>query len=247
MGSFISKLKKKKKTIVLKPGFSYESYRSLIKPLDLVLFKGADGVSALIRHLSKIQQGTQISTDDMFSHAGVIVTSDILDDPRLKPGKLYIWESTLSGMLTDGVKNIDNKVEFGVQLRDFDKVMKGYDSDPNTRIAICHLKKSPKCNKQFKDKFTTFFQQVNGTTYDFNPRSLLSAVCKCTRKQTTEDEDNSALFCSELVAYCWKEMGILPDSVLAKHVCPQDFVGNDKDGMPVVVCGPNYITINPFK
>jgi hypothetical protein len=239
MGAFASKLKRKKK-VVLKPGFSYDSYKSLIKPFDLILFKGA-------RQLEKLDQGTKVSTSDMFSHAGMIVTSDILDDVRVKPGKLYIWESTMSGRLTDGVKNIDNKVQFGVQLRDFDKVMKGYDANPDTRIAVCHLKRSPKLSGQVKRDFTQFFKKVNGTGYDYVPRSLLSVVCGCFRKETTEKEDNEKLFCSELVAYCWKEMSILPESVLAKHVCPQDFVGNDRDGMPCVVCAPNYITVNAFK
>lgn len=232
---------------ITKSGNSYKGYRKNIRPFDLVLFKGADGVSGLIRQLSKWNQNLdgKVDTDDMFSHAGMIVTSDILDDPRVKPGKIYIWESTLSGRLTDGVKNVDGKVKFGVQLRDFDKVMKGYDNNKHTRIAVCSHKSIPNLTPMRKRLFTEFFKRVNGTGYDFNPRSLLSAAVPCFRQETTRKEDNSRLFCSELVAYTWINMGFLPYEVEAKHVLPQDFIGDDADGMPCIVHEPSYITVFP--
>ena len=107
---------------------------------------------------------------DLFSHAGMIVTSEILDHPLVVPGHIYIWESTLGGVygITDGVKNVEGKVFFGAQLRDFDDVVRGYDRNPRTRIAICHVRadQTPLFDEDTKRRFTEVFNEHNGTGYD---------------------------------------------------------------------------------
>lgn len=72
----------------------YKNNRNKIKALDLICFKGGDPVSALIRGLEKAYDG-----DDRFSHVGVIVTTEVLSHPKMKPGSLYILESTATGFL----------------------------------------------------------------------------------------------------------------------------------------------------
>lgn len=88
-------------------GVSYSDYKQYIEPLDIVLFRGGDLVSNSIRFFEKERLG-----NGCFSHSGIIVTRDVLFHPNMVPGKLYILESTVTGFLGCGVKNIDGKAQF---------------------------------------------------------------------------------------------------------------------------------------
>jgi hypothetical protein len=101
-----------------------------IQPLDVILFRGSDPVSQAICFV----QQKMLGRGD-FSHAGIAVTRESLDLPCLEPGKVYVWESTLSApagfwsRFTDKVPDAETKhVRFGVQIRDLELVIPGYRS-----------------------------------------------------------------------------------------------------------------------
>lgn len=242
----------------IKSGFLYDEYRENIKSLDLILFRGGDYISDFIRfmeakhsgkHSGKKQKKYNIPAD-AFSHVGLVVKSDILNDSRLSPEKIYVWESTMSGSLSeDGVSSIDGKAHFGVQLRDFDKVIEAYDSGPNTRIAISHLLPKVDC-EALRDKFTELFKQYNGTAYDANPVSLASTVFSCLRPIRDDVEGmlgtEDFLFCSEFAALILKELGFYDEDTNPKNVVPMDFLGFDSDtdekgGLPCIYSNPTYV------
>jgi hypothetical protein len=109
-----------------------------IQPLDIILFRGVDWVS----HAICFFEGKMFGHGD-FSHAGVAVTREALDLPFLEPGKVYVWESTLSapaGFLahfTDKVPDRETEgVRFGVQIRDLELVIPGY-SAAGGKVAWC--------------------------------------------------------------------------------------------------------------
>lgn len=235
---------------------------SNIRSLDLVFFRGSDYVSDLIRYVEGrklCNTGKFKIQPDAFSHVGIIVKSDILDDPRLDDDKVYIWESTMSGILNDGVTNIDGRSFLGVQLRDFHEVVEKYGSIPDTKIAIAPLDESYRelLNEiereneiSIKEAFTNLFNDLNGTFYDVNPVSLFSSIFKRCRMCRSNSEKfwktENYLFCSELVATIYRHMGIFPYSVNPKNVVPMDFLGFDDDtlengGIPVVLDDLYYL------
>ena len=252
-----------------KEGELYSEYAKNIRPLDLVLFRGKDYISDLIRFiqgkvLPEVSSAEYSIPSDAFSHVGVIVTSEILDDDRLEDGKLYIWESTMSGNLTDGVTNIQGESYLGVQLRDFDNVVESYDEDPRTRIAVAHI--SPiffnevwgfdEKYENLKGMFTKIFQKYNGIRYDSNLISLASSISPYFRPIRENAEEifgtEEWLFCSELVAVVYRELGWFSPSVDPKNVVPMDFIGRDGDseengGIPVIVENPVYIISEKWK
>ena len=96
----------------------YSSIKNIIFPLDIILFRGTDGVSDLIR---VVEQDVRGCGD--FSHAGIIVTRELLPNlTKLEAKKLYVMESTMSyplPLVSDGPPNIlTGKGYFGVQIRD---------------------------------------------------------------------------------------------------------------------------------
>jgi hypothetical protein len=254
----IGKLFRKKEDPKPKPGFLYQDAKEEIKPLDLLLFKGGDFVSNAIRFLEYVQLDDDWADD--FSHAGLVVTKDILDDDRLEEGVLYVWESTMSGKLGQNIYNMKGKAFLGVQLRNFDVLIEAYDEPNNTRIAFCPLRGNPyddvENRPQLKQKFTEIFTKYNGTRYDLNLYSLLSALYprirflrpKIEKFLNTEDW----LFCSELCALVYKELDVLPSTVNEKNVLPVDFItGVDEDseipnefvGEPVYIVTQKHLQV----
>lgn len=250
MGGVASKAEPKK-------GHLYKDLRTELKPFDLLLFKGKDFVSDFIRSLQRFDMDSDVS--DNFSHVGMVVTSDILDYEFVKPGKIYILESAMSGKLGQGVKTVEGRSGLGVFLRDFDDLVYRYDRSNDTRIAVAPVVNNPfdnasvEARKELKRKFTRFFHTVNGERYDLNPISLLSVISSPFTKifrllrgiVSNITDTDEWLICSALIAKAYIEMGILPETVVPKNVYPVDFLGIDDDGSPIVVELPPKYIITP--
>ncbi len=228
--------------------------KSLMKPFDLLLFSSDDYVSefikfAQVRELKKpdiISRGEiriskgDISGGDIFSHVGILVTSDVIDHESIAPGKYYILESTIGGNVVDV---INGKFSRGVQLRDFDDVCKAYLTlgDGSNKIAWAPLLRHPL--NDVKQKFTEIFNVVHNLPYDWNPVDIGSAISPwCQRHRDLIDRllrlnGQSWMFCSELVATIYKDFEILPETITPVDVAPMDYIGYGSDGgqLPIVV------------
>lgn len=131
---------------------SYENIKNQIKPFDLIFFKGGEIISKGIRLIQKTMLGIE-NKKDVWSHVGIVVTKELFDDPRILPNKLYISESTLSGKLADGIKNIDNKAFFGVQIRELDLLVQKYANKGINSVNIQADKPvTNDCNKEKRNK-----------------------------------------------------------------------------------------------
>lgn len=221
--------------ITRKEGALYSAYKKNIRPFDIVFFRGNDFISAIIayaekkqlKHISDFGYNTK---SDAYTHCGMVVTSDILDHPLVERGRLYIWESTMTGTLApDGVKNITGRSFFGSQLRDLDTLIDAYDKPDDTSIVVSHFM-SPVDYDSIKEKFTLIFKKYDAIPYDTNPIVIGASIFRCLRPiRTTESEEDLEMFCSELIARVYVELGFLPDSVVPSDVVPMDFLGFDTD------------------
>jgi hypothetical protein len=237
---------------VKKQGARFSDILPTLRPFDIVLFSGIDVFSDLIKHveleglervkdLDAVKAGLSPQTEQ-FSHVGMIVTSDILDDPLVKPGKFYIWESTMSGKLGYGINDIEGHGFLGVQLRNFEQVFLEYDIPNDTSVAIARFLNNPfssseadesRCEK-IKTDFTKLFHRLNGVSYDYNILDLAACAWKSLRplRNFLNAEFTGAddwLFCSELIAVTWQALGFLPPTVDPKNVLPMDLIGYDTD------------------
>ena len=70
---------------------------------------------------------------------------------------------------------------------------------------------------------SAFVKEVNGRPYKTSPLQLVRAWA-----QTTETEDMSSLFCSQLIAAAYRSMGLLRSDVIADNFMPADFAGDVK-------------------
>jgi hypothetical protein len=159
---------------------SYSEVKNILKPFDLIQFKGTEIVSGLIGYLESKTLGY-----GEFTHCGIIVTSDILPNiTELKKDRIYVFESIMSHSLlgiTDGVPDvITGTGKFGCQIRDFEDVLKGYMSKDGALIALCSLINNPWDNLEKRSELIKKMQNVYHTygsrMYDVNILSLGGAI-----------------------------------------------------------------------
>lgn len=223
---------------IVKNGRLYDEVKNQIKPLDLLVFKGDDFVSDVISILEK--RGHHYAKGGDFTHAGMVVSSEVLNEPLLQEGKLYILESTVSGRLGSGVNNIYGKSFLGVQIRDLEEVVNAYDKPNDTAIAWCPLI-SDLNYVEVKPLMTEVYHTINGLMWDANCYSLCSALYPCLRpcRSCVEKSLHTEkwLFCSEMVATVYQRLGVLPPNVCPKDVLPADlaYPNEDTDKMPKII------------
>ncbi len=241
------------------------SFITMVRPLDLIVFKGADFVSNTIRKLEAGQTGC-----GDISHVEVAISpmwcSKISPIIRANPDTLFSWGSTLSGPLNDGALNAEtHHTTFGVQIRLLEDVITAYLANPNANVGICRLLDNPTDRRadesafaysiraeSLKNKIASAYDLYNGRGYDANPLALFGAMFPSLRKfrETAEDHIGDAsewLFCSEFVAAVYVQCGIITDETDGKkdgkipdpkNVLPVDFLGcdADTDGLVNPIC-----------
>ena len=234
---------------VVKRGYLYSEIQHRFRPLDIILFHGGDVVADIISTIEK--RGNPNAHAGDFTHVGIVINRDILDDPLLQPNRMYIMESTASGKLGNNVYDIRGASHIGVQIRDLESVINGYDSDNETSIAWCPLINNPfvtNAQQTTKRRFAEIYNEVIGITWDANCWSLASAVIPCMRqsRSTIETLFNTKkwLFCSEMVAVIYKHLGIYPNTINARNVVPGDFAypDEDTDNTPKLINEIVYVT-----
>lgn len=214
-----------------------------MKPLDLLLFRGTEIVSQTIIYLTKKQQNKKNRKAIQYSHVALIISRELFDDPRLKPGKLYTIEATYTGKNDDGVKNIEGEPFFGVQIRPVADILRVY-LKPHTKakLALAKMTHNPFRDlppghpqlRHLQSVFTSWCKHKwEGLRYDANPLSLLASLyCPLRRARDLLQRVlniDDWMFCSELVAVITKTLDLLPKTVETANVLPMDLVGYDLD------------------
>jgi hypothetical protein len=167
----------------------------------LVFFKSSDFVSKTIQRYEKIW-----GIKDPFSHVGIAIHSKFLKGCKcVDPKTFIILESTMSGPLNDGVRDICNNIFFGVQLRNFNDILKTF----SYQITIFKL--NYEINKL---TIKNTIKSVLGIKYDYDIFNLLTVHVPINFKQ------GKKMFCSQLVCEILKELGLLKKEINSKKISP---------------------------
>ena len=175
---------------------AYDEYRACLKTGDIVLFGGNKGIGPLIKFLTRSD----------WSHVGMVVKdrNDIL-----------LWESMKFGKASDVEFNKEVK---GVQMTLLSERIRKFSG----KIAIRRL--SIDFNEEMDGKLFEFRQKIKGRPYEKNHKDLLaSALDFQFFKFDDASEDLSSLFCSELIAETYQELGLLSSDLSSSEYTPADF------------------------
>lgn len=120
-----------------------EEIETEVRTGDLVAFGyagshheiGASMVHTTIRNISRkrvpVEQWTAMT--QVVTHVGLIVRDDVFPAAG---GQVYVLESTMGGVLNDGVKEFRNRTKFGVQLRKLEEVLDAVDAGHNNTSGM---------------------------------------------------------------------------------------------------------------
>jgi hypothetical protein len=211
------------------------SYVHFIKKMDIesqlddaflyaVFFSSNDIVSKGIR----LFECTFMKTH-RFSHVGILVHSrHLLKCECVTKKGFLVLESTMSGNLNDGVKNICNNNFFGVQLREFSDII-------NTKIYNITVVKLP---YEISKNFDRIIKKFLGIGYDYNFINLLAIHVPLLQVKTKR------MFCSEMAACLLKFLFLIPLSTKPKKTSPNklfELLKDKKDIINIVTSHSNIL------
>lgn len=252
-----------------------------IEPLDGVFFHSADFVGKLI---SKVQHRTFGTPKNAPTHCGILVTRDLFtkcysDNDKIsyldllkiqkdsllpevpvevnymEPGRFYVFESTESGSISDGVYNVLGESKFGPQIRDLEHIMKNYDKKKKNYVSIAPsfnnlwrysktLNEKDKLdiqqkvselfvicfNKHIGDSYETMIPCILSTTSSciLKIRDFISSMCciKCVGNIVNRKKT----FCSELVTYVLRDLHMCAPDIQAYTISPVELFGAKSNG-----------------
>jgi len=230
-----------------------DEFLSRVRPLDLIVFRGGEGVSTMITKLEKQETG-----NGTISHVEVAITREWCSKIKglaaeLPADTLMSWGSTMSGKLNDGVDNAETgKMKFGVQVRILRDLVKAYLSNPDANVGVCRLIDNPierrfgepledylDRARKLKYKIAGAYEEYNGVMYNPKPLSLLGALFPMLRPLRHAADDvinkfvatNKWLFCSEFAAALYCYIGVITDAtdgkIDGKTLKPEDVLPVD--------------------
>ena len=188
----------------------YDRERSRIRTADIVLFSGKGGIS----------HGIKLITGSKWSHVGMALRLPEWD-------ALLLWESTTLSGLADV---IDGRAKRGVQLVVMRDRLRAYDGEVSVRHLLgTNVDQKP----ELKRKLMRFRRSVRNRPYEKSKLELIKAAYEGPFGHN--EEDLSSLFCSELVAEAYQQMGLLPgppDGPPSNEYTPRDFSEKGSLGLP---------------
>ena len=193
----------------------YSEIRSQLKTGDIVLFSGKGGISA----------GIKWATLSRWSHVGMILNIEDYDF-------VTIWESTTLSSTVDLDTQQPRK---GVQLVPLSARVNGYDGD----IAVRQLQEVSFDASDVK-KLMEFRKKVTGKPYEKDKIELIKAAYDGPLGRNSEDL--SSLFCSELVAESYQQLGLLQEGGKpSNEYTPADFSEAEELELLEGTLGPEII------
>ncbi|KAJ3285342.1 hypothetical protein HDU79_007389 [Rhizoclosmatium sp. JEL0117] len=204
-----------------------------LKPLDAVLFAGADPVANFIKKIELHEVVPRLDTPfhELWTHAGILVDKSVLPLDCLEEGKLYLYESVFSGEVAGYVYSkvlpVDHPTKpgsfhLGPQIRDFAAVVKEGDSDvgicpltPEERTFMeARLKENPNLLLDLYNKYHEFGYPItnllpviaSASQSLYKDLEIFSNVTKEFFPHPSQSKKNT-VFCSELVSIIYKEIG----------------------------------------
>jgi hypothetical protein len=172
----------------------YNDIRHTIDTGDIILYSGNGPISNAIKVLTRSK----------WSHVGMAVRTDM--------DILLVYQSTTLTKVKDYNDNIGKK---GVQINLLSESIEEYEGD----IGVRHL--VGERSGYMLDKLATFRSEMKDRPYEKSQRELIKSVYDGPGGRNIEDLDS--LFCSELVAECYQQMGVLTEDKPSNEYVPADF------------------------
>lgn len=208
----------------------------IIRPFDIILFKGNRVVDKLI----SLAQMISPEGDNQWTSAGIVVDVNTLPVIKLHTmeeewNELFIWQSCLSSR---DIPDIDTAhASLGVQIRSLKRVMGDYGDDS---VAMCKTINNPLDAmplKEIKNKMMKLYKKYGEADYDISPINNIVRMVPM-RPQGVQlnccHTSNDDMWSSELVGHVLREFGVI--DIDPSYMKPEDFsIENTKWSIPAMI------------
>ena len=150
-------------------------------------------------------------THSKYSHSAIIIRDPQFTNPPLKG--LYVLEASFE--LFPDVE--DKKYKFGVELEEFDKVMR----DARTYGNVYWRKLNCQRDEKFYQILAKMHQVVHDKPYDCLPKDWIDAIFH--HDSGSNAQSTKSFWCSALVGYAYVMWGFLPKTTPWSMVSPKMF------------------------
>ncbi len=164
---------------------------------DLILFNGNYFLSRFI----------ELITGSIYSHTAIIVKN-----PNFL-GEKYQGTYILESGYEDKKDVENNRIKFGVQLTNFEELLKNYNGKIYVRKLNCQR------NQDFEQKVIDFHSDVHNLPYDLNPIDWFKAKFNI---DIGNIQKKNTFWCSALVSYFYVKLGFLTKDIPWTLIKPQD-------------------------
>tara|TARA_B000000565_G_scaffold255828_1_gene238205 strand:+ start:4785 stop:5372 length:588 start_codon:yes stop_codon:yes gene_type:complete len=164
---------------------------------DLILFNGNYFLSRFI----------ELITGSIYSHTAIIVKN-----PNFL-GEKYQGTYILESGYEDKKDVENNRTKFGVQLTNFEELLKNYNGKIYVRKLNCQR------NQDFEQKVIDFHSDVHNLPYDLNPIDWFKAKFNI---DIGNIQKKNTFWCSALVSYFYVKLGFLTKDIPWTLIKPQD-------------------------
>uniref|UniRef100_A0A6B2LGU4 Uncharacterized protein n=1 Tax=Arcella intermedia TaxID=1963864 RepID=A0A6B2LGU4_9EUKA len=138
----------------------------------------------------------KVATSSRWNHIGVVMPG------HLKPNNLRVLHATTAG----------------VTIHSLAGTLNAWAKNKRVCMAFRRVLDAPTEDlKEIESILTNFYMSIEGRPYG-NLGVMMKAVL-----HTNQESDLSTLFCSELVAACFKELGLLAKDTVSSNYVPGDF------------------------
>jgi len=164
---------------------------------DMILFNGNYFLSRFI----------EIITGSIYSHVAIIIKN-----PNFL-GEKYEGTYILESGYEDKKDVENNRIKFGVQLTNFEELLKNYNGKIYVRKLNCER------NHDFEQKVIDFHSDVHNLPYDLNPIDWFKAKFNI---DIGNIQKKNTFWCSALVSYFYVKLGFLDNNIPWTLIKPQD-------------------------
>lgn len=164
---------------------------------DMILFNGNYFLSRIIEYI----------TGSIYSHTAIIIKN-----PNFL-GEQYQGTYIIESGYEDKKDVENNRYKFGVQLTNFEELLKNYNGKIYVRKLICER------NQDFYQKIIDFHSDVHNLPYDLNPIDWFKAKFNI---DIGNIQKINTFWCSALTSYFYVKLGFLNNNIPWTLIKPQD-------------------------
>ena len=176
---------------------------------DILLFRGSGIISYILEYFGRSK----------YSHVGIILKNPKFLNESLDDG-IYLLESSYNNT----PDSEDHKYKVGVQIHKLDDILPQFPKN-SVYLRKTHINR----DEDFYKKLSDIHKEIHNKSYDLNIFDWISAKYNIDNEIQPNPlyKKTKEFWCSALVSYIFKELGIIKNDINWSIIAPREFSSDE--------------------